>query len=399
MEVSAQFPRTNKEFYSLINNDDSLTSFIVDNNLIKHQNACWNCDSSDLYLAKLNENLIIRCRRCKHYRSTRSDIFKLNTRSSLSICKIIELFWCWSHSYSGIYTSTQTGLNPITVYNWFKKIRNFLYQKMLTAPLMGGKDYIIQIDESLFHGKRKYNKGRVLKGDKKPKNEQGDKNTKKSKKNYGNRVTGPWVLGLVCQKRSDVISKKRINTYNKRQRYKVLKKTRLKSTTNKKKVDLRKLNTKPFRKYQFGSRKYKLAYLKNKSNNITKEVRMFVVEKRDTNTLIPLITKVVAKGSEIVTDEWRSYNSLNKRGYKHFTVNHSENFVDPYTGKHTQLIECLWSIAKYKIMRSMKGTTLQNLPGHLAEQWFRSLHPKDGATIFKCLINEMSVDNLFDFSD
>lgn len=191
MEVSAEFPRTAKEFYSLINDDEALTSFIVENNLIKHQNACWNCASSDLYLAKSNEKLIFRCRSCKQYRSARSDMFKLNTRSYLTISKILELFWCWSNSFSGTYTSIQTGLNPITVYNWFKKIRTFLYQKMLSAPMMGGKDYIIQIDESLFHGKRKYNKGRMLKGDKKPKNEQKEKNTKKSKKNYGNRVTGP----------------------------------------------------------------------------------------------------------------------------------------------------------------------------------------------------------------
>jgi hypothetical protein len=91
----------------------------------------------------------------------------------------------------------------------------------------------------------------------------------------------------------------------------MLKKTLTSSTTDKKKVDLRKLNTKPCRRYKVGSSKYTLAFIRNKSNNITKEVRMFVIEKRDANTLIPLITKVVVKGSEIVIDEWRSYNTLN----------------------------------------------------------------------------------------
>jgi hypothetical protein len=41
------------------------------------------------------------------------------------------------------------------------------------------------------------------------------------------------------------------------------------------------------------------------------------------------------------SDEWRAYRKLNKIGYAHFTVNHTENFVDPKTGTHTQLIKWL----------------------------------------------------------
>ena len=76
---------------------------------------------------------------------------------------------------------------------------------------------------------------------------------------------------------------------------------------------------------------------------------MFVVEKRDAKTLIPIIVKNVRIGSEIISDEWRAYYSINEHGFKHYTVNHSENFVNPKTGKHTQLIECLWGVAKKKL--------------------------------------------------
>ena len=46
------------------------------------------------------------------------------------------------------------------------------------------------------------------------------------------------------------------------------------------------------------------------------------------------------------SDEWRAYGKLKQHGFSHFTVNHLENFVNPKTGKHTQLVECLWGVNK-----------------------------------------------------
>jgi hypothetical protein len=63
---------------------------------------------------------------------------------------------------------------------------------------------------------------------------------------------------------------------------------------------------------------------------------MFVVEKRAAATFIPLIQKNVSFGTEIISDEWKAYCKLNLHGYKNFTVNHKENYVNLVTGKHTQ---------------------------------------------------------------
>ena len=49
-------------------------------------------------------------------------------------------------------------------------------------------------------------------------------------------------------------------------------------------------------------------------------------------------------GSDIHFDEWLAYSKLKNYGYKHFTVNRKENFVNPKTGKHMQLVECLWGL-------------------------------------------------------
>jgi len=38
-------------------------------------------------------------------------------------------------------------------------------------------------------------------------------------------------------------------------------------------------------------------------------------------------------------------------------------------------------------MRSMKGASQENLQSHLAEQWFRSIHPKSSSVLFEKIHN------------
>ncbi|KCZ74470.1 hypothetical protein H311_04565, partial [Anncaliia algerae PRA109] len=64
-----------------------------------------------------------------------------------------------------------------------------------------------------------------------------------------------------------------------------------------------------------------------------------IVDKRDSTTLIPIISRIVRPGSIIHTDEWKAYIKLNQSNFDHKTIRHKFNFVDPITGIHTQNVE------------------------------------------------------------
>jgi hypothetical protein len=181
------FPKTNAEFYELILNKKILDNFLKFNNLLTSTLKCRNpkCKNNpdNLILAKLKGRPVKRCRNsgCKRHYSARSDIFKLNNSSKLENSRILEIIWYWSQKHSVKYTT--------------EYIRSILYEKLSNAAPIGRPGYSVQIDESLFHGRRKYNRGRLLKGDKKPKNEKSTKPQNSKKRNYGNRVKGPGYLG------------------------------------------------------------------------------------------------------------------------------------------------------------------------------------------------------------
>jgi hypothetical protein len=184
------FPKTHEEFFKLTDNKKRFLQFIKDKKLFKTNNSCIKSNSYQNYnnLLFVNDRLILRCNKCKQCRSAKMHFFNKNKDSRLSMIEILSILWYWSHNCSNEYTSTHTETNKSTVGHWFNKIRSTLYKEMLKAPKLGGESYTVQIGESLFQGKRKYNRGRLLRSDK----------GKTGERNYGKRVSGPWVFGMVC---------------------------------------------------------------------------------------------------------------------------------------------------------------------------------------------------------
>ena len=93
----------------------------------------------------------------------------------------------------------------------------------------------------------------------------------------------------------------------------------------------------------------------------------FRVPNRTRETLVTgLVQKFIEAGTTIISDKFSPYFNLNSIGYIHLTVNHSENFVDPYTGNHSNTIEGVWSQIKRKL-KAMNGTVKSKLPSYLDE--------------------------------
>ncbi len=78
-------------------------------------------------------------------------------------------------------------------------------------------------------------------------------------------------------------------------------------------------------------------------------------------TLQPLIEDNVTKGSEIHSDELRSYSGLDDKGYTHETVKHgAEEYVRGNV--HVNSLEGFWS----RLQLSIKGTHVHVSPKHLS---------------------------------
>ena len=62
-----------------------------------------------------------------------------------------------------------------------------------------------------------------------------------------------------------------------------------------------------------------------------------------------LVQQFVEPGTTIVSDKFSPHFNLNSLGYIHIMVTHSENFVNPFTGAHSNTIEGVWSQINRKL--------------------------------------------------
>ena len=94
-------------------------------------------------------------------------------------------------------------------------------------------------------------------------------------------------------------------------------------------------------------------------------------------TIKPIITKTVAAGSMIYTDEYDIYNPLPQWGYQHKTVNHSageyarDEDGDGFHEVHVNTMEGFWSLLR-SWLRPHRGISQEKLPCYLG--FFEFIH-------------------------
>ena len=99
------------------------------------------------------------------------------------------------------------------------------------------------------------------------------------------------------------------------------------------------------------------------------KVLLQCVPNRTKATLLPIISKHVAKSAVIHHDDWPAYRKLCDLGYKDLIVNHTKSFKGK-DGACTNTIEGIWGVVKQRVTR-MHGVEMSKLDDYLKEYSFR----------------------------
>ncbi|KAE9539538.1 hypothetical protein AGLY_004790 [Aphis glycines] len=186
------------------------------------------------------------------------------SNSDLALNEIVKLVWYWVYQIPVSIIEKFTTKTRNTIVNWNNLSKDVAVAMFDKRKKMGDPGKIVQIDNSLFQSKRKYNRGRLRNGDIIPNvNDNLSSDTDNiddhsTQKNYGTRIQGPWIFGM-CYKNIDGVI----------------------------------------------------------------ERRFFKVEKRDKANLLPIIQNQIELGSIIYSDQWGAYSTLKDIVHHHETVNHS----------------------------------------------------------------------------
>jgi transposase len=114
-------------------------------------------------------------------------------------------------------------------------------------------------------------------------------------------------------------------------------------------------------------------------------VRASVIPSRGTEALHGEITKYVLPASTVFTDDWKPYGGLDRRGYTHRRIRHSEN-VYVSGDVHTQTIEGFFSNLKRGVAGTYHSVSRKWLPSYLNEYVWRYNARHDERPMFRLLL-------------
>ena len=120
------------------------------------------------------------------------------------------------------------------------------------------------------------------------------------------------------------------------------------------------------------------------------EVKAIVCEDTKASTLIPFICENAAQGSQVMTDEYRSYSRVSLNGFTHQTVNHSaKQYV--VGDVHTNTIEGFWSQLKRSINGTYHSVSPRYLQHYVDEFAYRYNHRHTEEHLFQVLVRQFAL--------
>lgn len=262
------------ELLTLIQSCHAILTFLVNRGLLTARRRCPCGNQMVLQDDNSDDGYHRECpvNKCRKQKSIRAGSFFEDSKIPPSYW--LYIIFLWSIDESNKKVSLLTGFSRRMVVTALQKLQDICSLKILHGNVkLGSQGKTVEIDESLFGHKRKYNFGRI--------------------------GWGAWVFGMV----------------------------------------------------ERGTRRALAIWVPN----------------RMIETLVAgLVQQFVKPGTTVISDKFSPYFILNSLGYIHIMVNHSENFVDPFTGTHSNTIEGVWSQIKRKL-KAMNRTVKSKLPSYLDE--------------------------------
>ncbi len=114
-----------------------------------------------------------------------------------------------------------------------------------------------------------------------------------------------------------------------------------------------------------------------------------VVDGSGAADLLPHVVEKVLPESSVFTDEWRAYNQLGQKGYRHDRVHHSQHIY--VSGDvHTNTIEGFWSLLKRGISGAYHSVSAKHLQAYFNEYAFRYNHrDAEGGGMFTAFLGRV----------
>ncbi|KCZ78879.1 hypothetical protein H311_00069 [Anncaliia algerae PRA109] len=120
---------------------------------------------------------------------------------------------------------------------------------------------------------------------------------------------------------------------------------------------------------------------------MSKECFLLLVAQTIAFTLILTIRTYIRPGSNIMSDLWKTYDTISHYYYEQLRVNHKIHFNNHETGANTQGIENLWMNANRRNKKEC-GTKSELLESYLIEFMWRQ---KFKDSLFETIITHISL--------